>query len=395
MKLDGGHTFAITGGDVITTDAVIHDGVVVVDDGCIAFVGRREEAEASRGSVVVDARGKYVCPGLIDTHVHGSHGEDVMSAGIEGIKRISRAQTRYGTTAYLPTTVTANRADTLGALESCAGAAEDRFGTAEIVGVHLEGPFINRRKKGAQPADAICDPEVDSCLALLDAVPGLVRMMTIAPELPSALEVIRLLTARGVVASLGHTEADYATSLAAVEAGASHATHLFNAMPPLHHRAPNVTTACLIESDIRAEIVLDGFHVAPESARLAFAVKGRDGLILVTDGVAAVGCPDGTYALGENTVRIAGGRCTLLDGPTIAGSVLTMNRAIRNAVVFMRVPLFDAVYMASFVPALVCGVSDRKGSLAPGKDADIAILNPDFTVFMTICRGVIAYRSDA
>ncbi|HYG80730.1 MAG TPA: amidohydrolase family protein, partial [Pyrinomonadaceae bacterium] len=181
--------------------------------------------------------------------------------------------------------------------------------------------------------------------------------------------------------------------LEAIEAGATHATHLYNAMPALHHRKPNLTTACLNEPFIRAEIVLDGLHVAPEMARLAARNKGRDRLIVVTDAMAAVGCPDGTYTLGDLPVKVEGDRCLLLDGETIASSMLTMNRAVRNAVAFTGMSLVDAVYAASYLPAEVCGVSDRKGSLEIGKDADLAILAQDYSVRVTVCKGEVAYRA--
>lgn len=384
---------AITGGAVVTPDAVVEDGVVLVEDGALRFVGRAGEAEPEPGSAIVDASGRYVLPGLVDTHVHGSHGDDVMSGGAEGIRRISRAQARYGTTAYLPSTVSAHHDDLLRALESCVAAEGETSPAAEILGVHVEGPFINARKKGAQPGETIRDPDLDRCLEYLRAAPGRVKVMTIAPELPGAIELVRLLVAHGVVASLGHSEADYATAMAAVAAGASHATHLFNAMPALHHRAPSLTAACLNEPAIQAEIILDGFHVAPEMARLAFKMKGRDGLILITDAMAAVGCPDGVYTLGDNKVRVEAEKCTLFDGVTIASSILTMNRAVGKAVAFTGASLADAVYMASAMPAAVCGVSDRKGSLEAGKDADVAILNPDYSVAMTVCRGEVAYRA--
>lgn len=384
---------AIVGGTVVTRDRAIDDGVVLIEDGRVSFVGHRRDVEPEHGSEIINAVGQMVLPGLIDTHVHGSQGDDVMSCDAQGIKRISRAQVSYGTTAYLPSTVSAYHEDLLRALEACRDASGDSGPAAEIVGVHVEGPFINRNKKGAQPADTIRDPDPDQCLEYLRAAPGLVKIMTLAPELPGGLELIRLLVEHQVVASLGHSEADYDTALAAIEAGATHATHLYNAMPALHHRKPNLTTACLNEPSIRAEIVLDGIHVAPEMARLAAKLKGRDGLILVTDAMAAVGCPDGTYTLGDNQVRVQGDRCTLLDGETIASSMLTMNRAVGHAIAFTGMSLVDAAYMASFLPAHVCGVSDRKGSIEVGKDADIAILDQHYSASMTICKGEIAYRS--
>ncbi len=393
MNGDGSSKLAIVGGTVVTRDSAIEDGAVLVEDGHITFVGRARDAEPEPGSEIINAAGLTVLPGLIDTHVHGSHGDDVMFSDAEGIRRISRAQSRYGTTAYLPSTVSAHHEALLRALEACAAAVGDSAPAAEIVGIHVEGPFINRNKKGAHSLETLRDPDLDQCMEYLRAAPGLVKIMTLAPELPGGMELIRLLVAHDVVASLGHSEADYDTALEAIEAGATHATHLYNAMPALHHRKPSLTTACLNEPFIRAEIVPDGIHVAPEMVRLAAKIKGRDGLILVTDAMAAVGCPDGTYTLGDIPVKVEGDRCVLLDGETIASSMLTMNRAVGHAVAFTGMSLVDAAYTASFLPAQVCGVSDRKGSLEVGKDADVAILNQDYSVHLTVCKGEVAYRA--
>jgi N-acetylglucosamine-6-phosphate deacetylase len=393
MNGNGNRRLAIVGGTVVTRDAAIEDGAVLVEDGHITFVGRARDVEPEPASEIIEAAGLMVLPGLIDTHVHGSHGDDVMFSDAEGIRRISRAQLRYGTTAYLPSTVSAHHEHLLRALETCAAAVDSSEPAAEIVGIHVEGPFINRNKKGAHSLETLRDPDLDQCAEYLRAAPGLMKIMTLAPELPGAMELIRLLAAHTVVPSLGHSEADYDTALEAMEAGATHATHLYNAMPALHHRKPNLTTACLNEPFIRAEIVLDGHHVAPEMARLAARNKGRNGLILVTDAMSAVGCPEGTYTLGDLPVKVEGDRCVLMDGETIASSILTMNKAVGNAIAFTGASLVDAAYMASFLPAQICGVSDRKGSIEVGKDADIAILAQDYSVVTTVCKGELAYKA--
>lgn len=379
----------VRGGRLVTPERVIEDGLLLVEDGRITYAGDAAGAEPLPSSTMIDAAGKFVFPGLIDTHVHGSHGDDVMHGGAEGIRRISRAQLRYGTTAYLPSTISAHHEDLLRALEACVEAEENDHVAAEILGVHVEGPFINRNKKGAQPVDTIRDPDPDQCREYFRAAPGKIKIMTLAPELSGGIELVKLLRDNQVVASLGHSEADYETALAAIDAGATHATHLFNAMPSLHHRQPNLTTACLNEPQIRAEIVLDGLHVAPEMARLAAKMKGREGLIIVTDALAAVGCADGVYSLGDTQVRVEGDKCTLLDGVTIASSMLTMNKALKNALAFTNQSVVDVAYQAATLPAIVCGAADRKGSLEAGKDADAVILNSDFTVSLTICRGIV------
>jgi N-acetylglucosamine-6-phosphate deacetylase len=386
---------AITGGTCITPWREIPDSLVLCENGRIAWVGPRSRNEPPPGARQLDATSLLVLPGLIDTHVHGSHGDDVMLDGVEGIRRISAAQLRYGTTAYLPSTVSARPDDLLRAVEACRDAARtpgERPG-AEIVGIHVEGPFINRRKKGAQPEEGIRDPDADECRRLMAEADGLLRMMTLAPELPGGLDMVRFLRGEGVIASLGHSEADYDTALAAIDAGATHATHLFNAMPPLHHRAPGLAAACLNEPEILAEVIADGVHMAPEMVRLAIRSKGAERVVLITDAMAAVGRPDGAYTLGKNKVIVRGDICLLEDGVTIASSMLTMNRAVANAIRFAAVPPTDAVRMATLVPAQVAGCADRKGSLEIGKNADLALLRSDFSVAATVLAGEVVYRS--
>jgi N-acetylglucosamine-6-phosphate deacetylase len=388
----GGNRLAIVGGTVVTPSGAIEDGVVLAEDGRIAFVGPRSDGQPEPGSTVVDAAGCFVVPGLIDTHVHGSHGDDVTAADPEGIRRVSRALLRYGTTSWLPSTVSVEHESLLRCLEACVEAGRNPEPAAEILGVHVEGPFINPRKRGAHPERVLRDPDHDQCREYLRAAPGMMKIMTLAPELPGGLELVRLLADNGVIPSLGHSEADYATALEAIDAGATHATHLYNAMPALHHRQPNLTTACLNEPAIRAELILDGVHVAPEMARLAARAKGARGIVLVTDALAAVGCPDGTYVLGDLEVRVSGASCTLPDG-TIASSMLTMNYALRNMIEFTGAGVVEAAHAASLLPAELCGAADRKGSLEVGKDADVAVLAADFSVRTTISRGEIAYQA--
>jgi N-acetylglucosamine-6-phosphate deacetylase len=288
--------------------------------------------------------------------------------------------------------VSARHGELLAAIEACVGAAERPATGAEIVGIHVEGPYINLKRKGAQPPEGIRDPDADQCRELLAAGRGLVRVVTLAPELPGGLDLVRLLAAEGVIPSLGHSDADYEMALAAMEAGATHATHLFNAMPAIHHRQPGLAAACLNEPGIVAEVIADGVHLAPEIVRLALRAKGADGVALITDTVSALGMPDGLYTLGSYRVTVRGDRCTLADG-TIAGSMLSMNRAVENAVRFAGVSLTEAVRMAALVPARIAGCADRKGSLEPGKDADVVGLRPDFSVAWTFARGRLVHEA--
>ena len=307
------------------------------------------------------------------------------------MQRAGRKMLASGTTAWLPTTIAAKHEEILFAIEETAKAENSSDPMANILGIHLEGPFLNIKFKGAQPDEGIRDPNFDELEELLKVADGRIKIMTLAPELPGSLEMIGILKSKNIVASLGHSECDYDTALAAIDAGATYATHLFNAMSGVHHRKPGLAACCLNEPGICAEIILDGVHVNPQMARLALRNKGREGLALITDATTAQGCGDGIYQLGKFSVQVKGSLCTLMDGVTIAGSVLTMNRAVMNAVDFMNVNLLDAAYMAALMPAKRCGVAATKGSLEAGKDADLAILNADYSVAATVVNGVLAF----
>lgn len=386
---------AIVGGMIVTPSAVIENGIVLCEDGHIRFVGSATDAAPEPESQLIDAAGQLVMPGFIDTHFHGSGGDDVMANGAEGIRRISRSLLRFGTTGYLATTIAAKHSELMRAVADTIAAEqpkESREPAAEILGLHIEGPYINLKFKGAQPVEGIREPDFDECRELLAAADGRIKIMTMAPELPGGMELIRFLKTNGVEASLGHSEADYDTALAAIDAGATRATHLYNAMSGVHHRKPGLASACLNEPGIQAELICDGVHVHPRMAQLAWRAKGRDGLTLITDATAAQGVGDGVFTLGDFQIEVRGPLCTLMDGVTIAGSVLTMNAAVGNAMNFTGMGLIDAAHTSSLAPARVCGVADRKGSIEIGKDADLVVLKPDFSVSCTIRAGQMVYQ---
>ncbi|NBO64290.1 MAG: N-acetylglucosamine-6-phosphate deacetylase [Acidobacteria bacterium] len=385
---------AIVGGAVVTPTEVIRQGTVLCEGGRIVYLGAGGGVAPEPDSLILNAEQMVLMPGFIDTHFHGSGGDDVMANGADGIRRIAKSVLRFGTTGFLATTIAARRDELLSSISETLSASQQPSAGAAILGIHLEGPFINVSFKGAQPEWGIRDPNLEECRELLLAGSGLVKIMTLAPELPGGFELIKLLVESGVEPSLGHSTADYDTALAAIEAGATRATHLFNAMSGLHHRKPGLAAACLCEPGIQAEIICDGVHVDPRMIDLAWRTKGCDGLTLVTDATAAQGHGDGIYTLGDFEIEVRGPLCTLRDQATIAGSVLTMNRAVANAIAFSGMSLVDAASMAASGPARVCGVGDRKGCIAVGMDADFALLNQDFSVASTIIDGRIVYQSN-
>lgn len=342
------------------------EGLILTDQGF-----RRGRLHFGKRIVAVEeaaVEGPYILPGFLDLHVHGGGGYEVM-AGREGVEGTLRFHLRHGTTGLLATTVTAPLPELERALRGIREAAEGPFGEA-LLGAHLEGPFISPRRLGAQPPYPLLpDPEVAS--RLLSLAP--VRTVTLAPELPGALDLVRLLVARGVRVQLGHTEAGYEEALAAMEAGAAGFTHLYNAMTGLHHRAPGVVGLAL-ERGPWAELIPDGLHVHPAAIHLA--LKSIPGLYFVTDAVAAAGMPDGTYPLGAHRVEKRGEGVWL--GESLAGSTLTQDQALRNLVAW-GIPLEEAARRLSLYPARYLGLADR-GEIAPGKRADLVILDEDLRV---------------
>ncbi|MDQ2730089.1 MAG: N-acetylglucosamine-6-phosphate deacetylase, partial [Armatimonadota bacterium] len=361
-------SLALRGGTAITPTGSIENSVLLLEGGRIVEIGSADSITIPSGLEIMDTTGCVVLPGFIDTHFHGCHGHDVMSGGSEGITNIAHALPQYGVTGFLPTTIAAPHADILSAIEACRGAIEAQTGgAARILGIHLEGPYINPVMKGAQPLEGIRPPDMEQCRAYLEAGQGLVRIMTLAPEVPGGFDLVRMLCDNGVLPSMGHTNADYDTAVEAIRLGATHGTHLFNQMTPLHHRKPGVVTALLTEPDATVELITDGVHVAPAMIKMAFKLKGISGMTLITDAISAMGVDEGAYNLGGHRITVRDGRCTLDDG-TLAGSVHRMDRAFLNAMRFTGCTLAEASAMASAGPARLIGVAARKGTLERGKD---------------------------
>lgn len=338
------------------------------------------------GAEVIDARGGYVSPGLVDVHIHGFMGWDASNGDLSELKNMSRQLAKWGTTAWLPTTMTLHWPVLDGCFAAIRRAMTDSlspdWGGAQVMGCHAEGPFINPKKKGAQLESAIQRPDIEKLRPWGDVV----KLMTVAPEVEGALPFIREATAMGVVISMGHTNATAAQALAGVEAGVTHATHTFNAMTGLNHREPGVVGAALTDGRVYCELIADTFHVDPMLFSLVAKQKGNR-LALITDSIQVAHLPDGPHDQSGQTVIVDGIRCRFPDG-TIAGSSLTLDRAVRNFRHHTGLPLHEVVNMASLYPARSVGLDGTKGSLEPGKDADIVITDGDFNVRQTFVRGM-------
>lgn len=379
---------AIINGTILQKDGEVRGKALLFDERIVGVADEKEALE--RADTVLDARGMYVSPGFVDVHIHGYLGQDTSDGSAQGIKTMAEGILKNGVTSFLPTTMTVAWAQLEKVFDVIAPmvtqSEKNDFIGAQILGVHAEGPFINPKKKGAQPEDAILAPDADRLLPYK----GLVRLVTMAPEMAGGNECVRRLREEGgMVVSIGHTGATFEQAMAAIDAGAGHITHTFNAMTPLNHRDPGVVGAALT-SDADCELIADTFHIHPGIFELLVKCKG-DRLVLITDCTRAGGLSDGEYTLGGQPIFVKGIECRLADG-TIAGSVLKMNQAVKNLYEHTSLPVYGAVRCASLNAARAIGADGRKGSLEAGKDADIILFDGNFTVRKAFVRGVCKYE---
>ncbi len=346
-------------------------------------------AENSGDDVVVDAADCYVIPGLVDVHFHGCVGAEFSEAVPEDLQKIADFELSEGVAYICPAGMTLPEDQLTAICRTTAAHRKNNSGGAEVVGVHLEGPFLCMAKKGAQNAAYLHEPDAAMLRRLQDAAEGCVKMVTLAPEEPNAMEFIKAAVDMGITVSLGHTVAGYDIASAAYAAGASHATHLYNGMPSLHHREPAIIGAAF-DGGARVELICDGVHIHDSVVRLTFAMFGADRVVLVSDSLRAAGMPDGTYPFGGQYIEVHGNRATIAGHPeTLAGSVTSLMGCLRKAVEF-GIPLADAVRAASLNPAAAIGIDNRAGSIEVGKEASIVLLDKkDLSVRTVIFKGAV------
>lgn len=385
---------AFTAKKLFTPLEEISQPLVVVEEGRITETSSLAAKAMGASARVVDFGDAILVPGFFDIHIHGGAGVDLMREPASEVPRLGRFLASHGVTGYFPTTVAAPLEKTYAALGRLADAIEASQKTAishgdpvqaRPLGIHLEGPFLSHKRRGVHPPENLVQPTVKVFEDLWAAARGYIRMMTIAPELPGAMEVIAEAARRGVCVSIGHSDAEMPTAKNAVAAGARHATHTFNAMRPLDHRDPGIIGEVLSDDSITADLIADGIHVAAPVVKLFLQAKGPERSVLITDAMSATGMPDGKYHLGPIEVDVKDGKCT--SNGSLAGSVLTMDRAVRNVLQFSTWGLRSAVRAATLNPANAVRMSEDLGTLAVGRRADFTVLSPAGEVMKTIVGG--------
>ena len=361
---------------------------VLIENGTITQLGQIDSSATCDNTL--DAQGRIIAPGFIDVHIQGAGGADILDATPEALKVISRTCARFGTTSFLATTVF--KPDRKNQHLTIAAQYVNRdLGGANLLGIHLEGPFISLEKKGMVLPQSICPPSLKVLDKIMDIANGRLKMMTIAPESPDGLQIIRRLVNSKVIASFGHSNATYEQTLDGFNAGISHVTHLFNAMPSVHHRSPGPLIAIFQTRHITTQLICDGVHIHPAVLKFAFETLGPNRIIPITDGMQALGLGDGKYRYNGIEYESENGTARYKDG-TLIGTALGLNQLLKRFITFTDCPFDVAVKTVTQNPAGLLGLEDKKGSIAPGKDADLVLLDPDCLVQTTIVAGKIVFQ---
>lgn len=386
---------AILAGTILTPTQEIQNGVILMDGHRIVKVGPKEKIKIPVSAPVIDNRDRLIVPGFIDLHIHGAAGRDLMEGTPDAVSAVANYLARHGTTAFLATTVTASLERTLHAAKGLgeiinashsSHGASDAIAGAQPVGIHFEGPFINTKKRGAHPASQIQKPSVDTIARILDTAGNAAKVVTLAPELTGALTVLEHVKGLGLRVGIGHSNATFEEAERAIAAGATHAVHFYNAMRPFGHRDAGIIGAVLTDDRVSAELICDGVHVEPTAIRLLVKSKGFERVILVSDSLSGAGMPDGNYRLGNFTVHVAGGVCRTVEG-SLAGSTITQDAAVRNLASFTGADYKTCLPCATLNAAKLLGIEKHKGVIAPGADADLAVLDKNYYVTQTYVRG--------
>lgn len=379
----------LTNARVVSSNAVLEAGWIATSGGTIMDFGAGSPY-AAEGREVIDLEGATVLPGFIDVHVHGAVGHEVMDGNADGLLAMSTFFAGHGVTSFLATTWTATTAATMDALRAVDQAQRAGTSGAQVLGAHMEGPYLSLSRCGAQDPRWVRPPDLEEIELFLGS--GVVRLITVAPELPLAEALVRACVDHGVHVSVGHTDASLEQVEAAVAWGARHVTHTFNAMPPLHHRRPGPVAAAMTMPELLAELIADNLHVHPAVLRAFVRAKGVDGVVLVTDALRPTGLDEGMFTIGGRTVSVQGGVVRLPD-ETIAGSVLTMDVALRNLVEATGRPVDELWPTASRNGAIAAGVAHRKGVIARGMDADLVVVGEDVDVRLTVVAGRVVFTA--
>jgi len=368
---------------VVTTNEITQASTVWIQDGQIQKVDHSTNPEIPKEYEVIDANGQLLIPGTIDVHIHGANGFDMMDGTEESILEVSKTCAATGCTSFLVTSVTSSIEDLMVMIRNVKNVIGKEQG-AKIAGIHLEGPYLNVKRKGMQNELYLRHPNLDEMKEILSEAGDLVKMVTIAPELPGGIEMVEFLKEKGIIVAIAHSDATYEEAKEAFSKGASHVTHCFNGMRPIHHRDPGLVVAAFEEDHVSLQAIVDHVHLHPAIVRLMHRIKGPEGVVLITDALQAMNMGDGEYEFGGHKVTVENGEARLADG-TLASSTVTMNAALQKTVE-SGISLQDAVYMAATTPAAIL-LMDTKGAIAPQLDADLVLLDSDYDVLWTMIEG--------
>lgn len=376
----------IINANVVTMNELLPNSAIWIEGGKIKKIeSTNSDFVAPSNYEVIDAGGNIVMPGMIDVHIHGANGFDMMDGTVESIQEVSKIAAKTGCTSFLATSVTSTIEDLVGMIDRVKEVVGQETG-AKIAGIHLEGPYLNVKRKGMQNQKFLRHPDMKEMKGILAEAESLIKMVTIAPELPGGMEMVQFLKEQGIIVALAHSDATYEEAKEAFSKGASHVTHCFNGMRPIHHRDPGIVVAAFEEAHVSLQAIVDHVHLHPAIVRLMHRIKGPEGVVLITDALQAMYMGDGVYEFGGHEVTVADGVAQLANG-TLASSTVTMNEALRKTVE-SGISLVDAVFMASTSPANVLGL-ESKGRILPGADADLVLINSEFEVLWTMIDGEI------